>query len=267
MSDGTPETMRDLVAGYSLGALTPEEARAFEAALAISPELQRDLQEFRETNALLALAEGRTPPAELKARLRARIGQAKAGTLPGRPGSGPASELGRRSFTLVVMGAGLAAAILVAVMLSLKVRSLNSALGERSAEVSRIQRDLAAREATLNAILEPATQLVTMVAPGETPPTAQVFFDPRKRTVIVHTFNLRPVSATKTYQLWFLRKKGNPIPSQVFNTEADGRGLVQAIQVPAGEEISGFALTIEPTGGSPQPTSTPFLAGFLPGTK
>lgn len=267
MSEGASETMRDLVAGYALGALTPEETRAFEAALAISPELQRDLQEHREVNALLALTDERSPPAELKARLRERIGRSKEASLGARGGAGAEPQPRNRSFTVFVMGAVLAAAALVAVGLSLEVRNLKSSLSAKDGEVTRYQRDLAAREATLNAILEPTTQLVTMVATGEQPPIAQVFFDPRKRSVIVHTFNLKPVAADRTFQLWFLRKTGNPIPSQVFNTEDTGHGLVQGVQVPAGEEITGFALTVEPSGGSPQPTSKPFLAGFLAGTK
>jgi anti-sigma-K factor RskA len=267
MSDGTPETMRDLVAGYSLGALTPEETRAFDAALAISPELQRDLQEHRELNALLAEAAAQTPPAELKARLRERIGKTKTATLRGHAGASPVSEPRRRSLTPLAMGAGLAAAVVVSVGLSLKVRSLTEALGSRDSVIAESRRHLAEREATLNAILEPTTQLVTMVATGEKPPIAQVFFDPRKRSVIVHTFNLLPAPGSRVFQLWLLRKNGNPIPSQVFNTEPTGHGLFQAIQVPAGEEISGFALTVEPAGGSPQPTTTPFLAGFLAGTK
>ncbi len=264
MSDA-PETMRDLVAGYALGALTAEETRAFEAALAISPELQREVQEHRELNALLALADERTPPAELKARLAERIGKSKAAALS--PGAGAGSEPGRRSFTPLVMGAGLAAALLVSVGLSLEVRSLTRTLDEKYGEIARYQKWLTEREATLNAILEPSTQLVTMVAPGDQPPIAQVFYDPRKRSVIIHTFNLPPAAANRTYQLWFLRKTGTPIPSRVFNTEPTGHSLVQAIQVPAGEDISGFALTVEPSGGSPQPTTTPFLAGFLAASK
>jgi anti-sigma-K factor RskA len=266
MSNGTPETMRDLVAGYSLGALTPEETRAFEAALAISPELQRELQEHRELNALLAMADERTPPADLKGRLRERIGKTMEATL-GAPAASGDSAPGKRSFTVLVMGAGLAAAVLVAVGLSLKVRSLTNSLDIEFGEVARLQQHIAEREATLNAILEPSTQLVTMVAPGEKPPIAQVFFDPRKRSVIIHTFNLLPAAANRTYQLWFLRKNGNPIPSRVFNTESTGHQLVQSIEVPAGEEITGFALTDEPAGGSPQPTTKPFLAGFLGPTK
>jgi hypothetical protein len=58
-----------------------------------------------------------------------------------------------------------------------------------------------------------------------------------------------------------------PIPSRVFNTEPTGHSLVQAMQVPAGEDITGFALTVEPSDGSPQPTTTAFLAGFLAAIK
>lgn len=260
MSEGTSETMRDLVAGYALGALTPEETRAFEAALAISPELQRELQEQREVGALLAQADERTPPAELKARLRERIGRTKEAPLRG-------PEPGRRSFTVLVMGAGLAAAVLVAAGLSLKVRSLNDTIRSRDSLLSAREQLLAQREETLNAILEPSVQLLTMVAPGEMPPVAQVFFDPRKRSVIIHTFNLMPAPAGKAYQLWLLPRKGNPIASRVFNTESSGHGLERAIAVPADAEIAGFALTVEPAGGSPQPTSPLVLYGTLPGPK
>jgi anti-sigma-K factor RskA len=262
MSDATPESMRDLVAGYALGALTPEETRAFEAALSSSPELRQELQEHRELGAVLALAEEEPPPPELKHRLRERIDQAKRGSLGSRPGSVPAPAPSRRSFTPIVMGAGLAAALLVAVGLSLKVGSLNETIRARDSVLAAREQRLSEREATLNAILEPGVQLVTMVATGEAPPVAQVFFDPTRGRAIVHTFRLKPAPAGRAYQLWLLPKAGNPIASRVFNTEADGHGLEQSIQVPVSGDIAGFALTEEPAGGSPQPTSTPFLVGM-----
>lgn len=266
MSGATPEPVRDLVAGYALGALTPEETRAFEAALSSSPELQQELQEHRELGAVLALAEAEPPPPELKARLRERIDQAKRGSLGGRAVSAPAPAPSRRSFTPIVMGAGLAAALIVAVGLSIKVGSLNDTIRVRDSLLAAREQRLAEREATLNAILEPSVQLVTMVAPGETPPVAQVFLDRTRGRAIVHLFNLKPASVGRAYQLWLLQKIGNPIASRVFNTEPDGHGLEQAIPVPVGGDISGFAVSVEPAGGSPQPTSTPFLVGTL-GTK
>jgi len=267
MSHATPESMRDLVAGYALGALTPDETRAFEAALSSSPELQRELREQRELNAVLALAEAEPPPPELKARLLERIDQTKRANLEGGPGSLAKPGSPRRSFTTVVMGAGLAAAVLVAVGLSLEVRKLNDTVHARDSVLSARERLLAQREETLNAILEPGVQLVTMVAAGEAPPVAQVFFDPDKGRAIVHTFRLKPAPAGRAYQLWLLPKTGNPIASRVFNTELDGHGLERAIQVPVDGSITGFALTEEPAGGSPQPTTAIILVGTLPATK
>jgi len=267
MSHATPESMRDLVAGYALGALTPEEARAFEAALSSSPELQRELREHRELNAVLALAEEELPPPELKARLMERIDQTKRANLGGRPGPVAPPAPARRSFTTVVMGAGLAAALLVAVGLSLEVRTLNETVRTRDSVLGAREQLLAQREETLNAILEPSVQLVTMVATGKAPPVAQVFFDPARGRAIVHTFRLKPAPAGRAYQLWLLPKTGNPIASRVFNTEPDGHGLERAIQVPVDGSIAGFALTEEPAGGSLQPTSAIILVGNLPGTK
>jgi anti-sigma-K factor RskA len=264
MSDATSESMRDLVAGYALGALTPDETRAFETALSTSPELQRDLREHRELNAVLALADAEPVPPGLKGRLMARIDQTKRASLGGAPV--PASIApARRSFTPWVMGAGLAAALLVAIGLSLKVRSLGDEIRVRDSLLAAREQRLAEREATLNAILEPNVQLVTMVATGEAPPVAQVFFDPSKGRAIVHLFNLKPAPSGKAYQLWLLPKGGNPIASRVFNTEPDGHGLEQAI--PVSGDIAGFALTVEPAGGSPQPTSAILLHGLLAGTK
>ncbi|HJR51059.1 MAG TPA: hypothetical protein VJ794_08140, partial [Gemmatimonadales bacterium] len=56
MSHPEQESPQDLAAAYALGALSAEEARRFEAYLAGSPEAQREVAEYREVAALLALA-------------------------------------------------------------------------------------------------------------------------------------------------------------------------------------------------------------------
>ena len=56
-----PESPRDLAAAYALGALAPEDARRFEEFLAGSPETQREVAEYRDVAALLALG-GTRPP-------------------------------------------------------------------------------------------------------------------------------------------------------------------------------------------------------------
>lgn len=248
MSDAPRDDLRDLAAGYTLGALSPEEARAFETALAGSPELRREVAEFREVNALLGAAETRAPADDLKQRLRERIRAGKVAPLPGPPAPG------RRSGAAIGLGIGMAASLLLAAGLYRQTRALNEALAER-------EQRLAAREATLNALLEPAVQLTTLTATGEAPPVVQVFWNRANHSLVVHTFRLKPAPAGRAYQLWLLPKDGKPIASAVFDTEPGGHQLVQNISVPPDQPISGFALTVEPAGGSPQPTTTPIVFG------
>ena len=120
---------------------------------------------------------------------------------------------------------------------------------------------LAQRERTLNSILEPGVELTVLRSTGDQPPLIQIFRDKLKNRVIVHAFRLTPAPAGRAYQLWILPKVGNPIPSRVFNSEADGHALAEGIEVPGGVTVDGFAITQEPAGGSPQPTSAILLYG------
>jgi anti-sigma-K factor RskA len=79
---------------------------------------------------------------------------------------------------------------------------------------------------------------------------------------MVHAFNLGTAEAGKVYQLWFIQN-GQPVPSVTFNSEADGHAMIENIEMPAGSGITHAAVTIEPTGGSPAPTSPVVLLGEL----
>ena len=261
------DTMRDLAPGYVLGALSPEEAGAFEAALAGSSELRQEVDEYRELMALIAESAREAPPADLKVRLLERVRAEK--TVPLRSGPVVPGSAGRpttRRAVIPILGLGFAAAVLLAVGLRLQVDALRKEVQVRDSALAEREARLAAREATLNALLEPGVQLTTLTATGEAPPIIQVFWDRVRHSAIVHTFRLRPTPAGRVYQLWLLPRKGKPIPSQVFNTEATGHQLVTGIPVPADLDVAGFALTVEPEGGSPQPTSQPIVAGMAPGT-
>lgn len=260
MSDADQDPMRDLAPGYALGALTPEETRAFEAALAQRPELQREVVEYRETAALLAQQSALAPSPDLRARLRERV-RVRVGPPDIAPAAGPLP--GRKPFAPVATAMALVAMVLLSVGLTLKVRVLSDAVRSRDSLIVEGARRLEAREATLNAILEPEVQLTTLTAVG-TDPVVQIFYNKAKRSVIVHAFRLAPASAGRVYQLWLMPKSGNPIASRTFNTESDGHALVESVDVPEGEIIAGFAVSIEPEGGSPQPTSAPILYGAIP---
>lgn len=252
---------RELAAAYSLGSLNPEETRAFEAALAGSPELQREVAEYREVGALLALGTampGAGLPAGLRDRVMARAAASKGAVVTPR--------------TPPLLWLALAASLVGLTATSLLWFGTRQGLQERDRAIAALRDTLTAREellayreAEINAILDPNVTL-TLMGQADTPkPTIQLFWNRKTNRMLVHAFQLTPAASRRAYQLWFIPKTGAPIPSITFNTEPTGHGLVQGVEVPAGMELAAAAITEEPEGGSPQPTTPVLLvASFAP---
>jgi anti-sigma-K factor RskA len=245
-----PDSPRDLAAAYALGALAPEEARRFEAFLAGSPEAQREVAEYRDVAALLALGgDEAAPGADLRDRVLARVGADKTGPLP-------------RARSRAPLWLALAASLLAVAALGLNLRGARGELRDLRELLSDTQGRLAAREATLNAIFEPGVQMYQLTASGDPDPGIQLFYDRQRQRAIIHGFRLRQIPEDRAYQLWFIQD-GKPVPSVTFKPEADGHARVEQIPVPAGGDVSAAAVTIEPQAGSTQPTMPIVLVGPL----
>jgi anti-sigma-K factor RskA len=258
--------VQDLAAAYALGALSPDEAIRFEAFLATSPDARREVAELRDVAALVALGQDDVAPsADLRERVLARVTSGKISPIDG--GTGAASP-GRGRVPPLYWGA-LAASVALAAGLgwsSTQLRKDMVALRETAASaeatVAERQRRLEEREATLNSIFEPGVKLYQLTASGDPEPGIQLFWDQQRNTAIIHGFRLKPVPGGREYQLWFI-KDGKAIPSVTFKPEPTGHARVEKIPVPTGGALSAAAITVEPEGGSPQPTSTPILVGAL----
>ena len=252
MSHPEPESPRDLAAAYALGALAPEEARRFEAFLAGSPETQREVAEYRDVAALLALGGGEAAPSDdLRRRVLARVAETKG--VPLRP---------PRARGRAALWVALAASLTAVLGLGLNLRSAQGELRDLRELLADTQGRLAAREATLNAIFEPGVQMYQLTATGDPEPGIQLFYDRQRERAIIHGFRLREVPEGRAYQLWFIRD-GKPVLSVTFKPEADGHARVEQIPVPTGGDVSAAAVTIEPESGSTQPTMPIKLVGPL----
>lgn len=240
-------SVRDLAAEYALGTLGPEEQRAFEELLSSSPEFQREVDEYREIVALLALA---APPNAPRGELRARV----LSRLPRGAGRAQPSRGWRHPVPALLWGA-LAASLLAVVGLGANLLSSRG-------QVAALEQELAERLATLNAILEPGVRLYQLTASGDPDPGIQLFWDQRRNLAIVHGFGLKPVPPGRRYQLWFI-KDGKPVPSITFKPEPTGHVSIERIPVPSGGSLSAAAVTVEPESGSEQPTSPILLQGPL----
>jgi anti-sigma-K factor RskA len=267
MSTPDDASIRDLAAAYALGALSPEETRAFEAYLAGSPQARQEVAELRETAALLAVAgPERQPGPALRQRVLDRVRASKLATLPAAAARPPRSKT-RIPF---LAWAALAALIVIAVGLANRVRVLTSTLTVRDSTIAAQQQalseqgnQLAAREQILASIFEPGVELVQLTKQGDPDPRIQLFWDRLRNTAVLHASKLKPTPSGRTYQLWFIRD-GKPVPSVTFDVTAEGSASVSGVTVPTGGAISAAAVTEEPTGGSQQPTTPILLVGTAP---
>jgi hypothetical protein len=77
------------------------------------------------------------------------------------------------------------------------------------------------------------------------------------RGVVFIGSNLPHLDAEKVFELWVMPASGKPVPAGVFQSQADAT----AVFVRPGPVVnaSAIAVTVEPEGGSEQPTTTPFV--------
>jgi anti-sigma-K factor RskA len=73
--------------------------------------------------------------------------------------------------------------------------------------------------------------------------------------------NLPQIDANKTFELWVIPAKGNPVPKGIFQSQPDATAVF--VQPGPIDNAAAIAVTVEPEGGSPQPTTTPFIVTRL----
>ncbi|MDQ2776069.1 MAG: anti-sigma factor [Acidobacteriota bacterium] len=99
----------------------------------------------------------------------------------------------------------------------------------------------------------------TVALKGTGPATGYVLLVPPSKLIFMAS-NLAKLPPGKQYQLWVLHKEPrDPTSAAIFTPSEDG-SIFLSIEAPeASADISGFAATDEPLGGSPAPTGTKIL--------
>jgi anti-sigma-K factor RskA len=119
--------------------------------------------------------------------------------------------------------------------------------------------DTSKLQQALSILNDPATRDVTF---GETekPSKGRVFVSPGKGVVFIGA-SLPRLDAGKTFELWVIPAKGNPIPAGVFESQPDATAVF--VRPGPVENAAAIAVTVEPLGGSAQPTTMPFIVTKL----
>ena len=240
MSAMNHERFEELKDAFVLCALPDEERREFEEYLASHPERQAEIDELSTVAGLLALSpEEHEPPPELRRRIMDAV-EAEAAHPAERRRSWRAligEFLGSRNLALG------AAALLVVGLFSWSML-LRGEVQDLQGRVQSLQNQ------------PQGPQMVELGGAGtEQGARAELVTLEGDRAVLV-VEDMPPVPDGKTYQIWVI-EEDVPKPSGFFEPKQDSVASVVEHPVDGGDVI---AVTVEPEGGSPQPTTDPVLA-------
>lgn len=258
MTRFTREELLELAPAHALGATTADEADAMERAMLSDPALSAEVAAFRNVPATLASAVSVVPHPRVREALLAAVR-----TVPAMRVERPVSA---RIPNWVP--ALLAASVVLMVSASIYgVRMQREAEGLRNGN-AELATQLARRERVLNSLLDGEGQLHLVKVGADssgTGPGLQFYWNARQGKALAHVFRLKTAPAGRDYQIWAL-VDGKPVSLAVFNSDAQGRALVEVAGIARSVRgVTAVLVSIEPLGGSVQPTTTPFLAGTFPG--
>lgn len=278
---------------YALGQLSAADQAAVEAQAAGHPEVRQELQQVQDALGSYAAAHAITPPVGMRERvlthvlaqiaapaaLRADVdavaqanGRTNAPIAVAQPvASAPEAVVRPLSSAPVAAPAtrsgGWAMAASVALLLSLGTNALlYSRWKDASADLVALQNDRARFATTTQAVqrqvgaLRQENQVLrsdefhsVALAGTKAAPTARarVLYNAATHRVFIDVKSLPALPAGKQYQLWAL-DKGKPVDAGVLAaTTATGEGLQQMKDIASAQT---FAMTVEPEGGSVNPT-------------
>jgi len=255
MSEMNNERFEDLKDAYVLGALPEEERLSFEEYLAAHPERQAEIDDLGAVAGLLALSpQEQVPSPELRSRVMEMVeAEAQPRSVARRSVSARIGDyLGVRSLALG------AAALLVIGLLS-----WNVLLQGQVADLQGQVQDAQGQVQDLQAQVEDAQaqESLTIKLEGswaEQGATAEVASMEQNEIVLVAR-NMPSVPENRTCQIWVI--KGDvPKPSGLFQPDGNGTATPITNSIAKADVI---AVTVEPAGGSEQPTSDPVLLAEL----
>lgn len=232
---------------YAMGALDDQACPELEAHLGTCQECRREWEALRGDLAILALsATGPQPPQRARQRLTDAIA-AEPQSEPGLPAGMVVGRLRARWFSLAPIAIALMLAV-TSLGLLLEVQRLKGALdAERKA--SAHDREI------VEMLKDPkAQQNVLVPVNNSQQPQVKTIYVRDKGHVLVIANNLAELPSGKAYQLWLLTGKGDAMPCGTFKTDWRGHGMKLHSMKTAGVDAKGFAITIEPEGGSDKPT-------------
>jgi anti-sigma-K factor RskA len=249
-SGGDPHT---LAGAYAMDAVPEPDRARFERHLAGCDTCQQEVRGLREATAALAAATAVRPPEVLKETVLRAAGRTRQMPPVARAPARWARQrrwLGWRS-RLAVAVAGAVAAVGVAVAAGVVTYNMQDRLDQAQG-----------RDLTVAAVLT-ASDAKMVSARVSTGGTATVVMSHHEHALVFTAAHLSALPSAESYELWLIGPGGTR-PAGMIN--AAGRGHMVGPMVVSGLSAGDrVGVTVEPSGGSPRPTSPPVVMVSLSG--
>jgi anti-sigma-K factor RskA len=233
------ERFEELAAAYALGALAGEERLWFEAYLAEHPELNAEVDELGSVADLLALAPAeQEPPPGLRRSVLERVGA------PREIVNETQTRRSRQTDTGRLFRPGMLAAAAAAFVAVIGLFVWNLTLLDQNKELR-------------GQVAETRTFELEGSGPARNA-EGEVLLMGEDRAVLVAN-DLPPAPEGEVYEAWIIRN-GVPEPAGILEPQ---NGNAASTMEGSMEGVEAVAITLEPEGGSPMPTSDPLLRAPL----
>jgi anti-sigma-K factor RskA len=253
------DDLRDTAMLYAAGALERTEREAFvrhleEDRCLICIAEVKDFEAAAQSMAI-ALPE-KTPSENVRKRL---LAQAEAVSSRARQVEPPRQRSSIFAWTGWLAAASTAVATVLVITSNTSLRDQVTSLNSRVVE---LEGQMSQQRLQLVSLTSPDVRVINLAGQGDTPGArGRIFWNEAERTWRFNIRGLAPTTSDRSYQLWFVPTTGNPVSASVFNTNPDGSIEIDIPVPPDVVMLKAAAVTTEPAGGSPQPTSGFALLG------
>lgn len=243
--------MHTLAAAYSLDGLPTDEQAFFERHLTVCGTCRADIGGFVEAAAALGAATREPPPPWLREQVLARITgvpqlpRAETATRK-RPATAP------RAQTLLAAVAGVLALALVV------LSGVTIQMNDRMAELENALPSAGLDDRAIAVLAAPDAQTRLLRAGQDS--SARFIYSAEIDRGIFIGHGMEALPADRSYELWLFHD-GVPHPATVFAADSQGRAFALVDGLVAGAEFA--AVTVEPHGGSPEPTGEILIHGSV----
>ena len=265
------DELRELIPLGTLGILPPKEQAALREHLTAGcPHCAAEMAAARETFNMLPFAlEPETPSPMAKARLMAAV---RAESAPGPRTPVVAARTGWRT---VIAGAAMLAAVVMGYVMVVRqqrvidnservIATLRAQLDRQGEELAALTQQMRAARESIQFVSSPGVLTVDLSGQGNMAESAaRVFWDRRRDSWQLYPDRLPAPATGRTYQLWLVTNTGVKISAGTFEPQAMTAIGGRVVIPPGTGNVIVAAITDEPSGGSPQPTTQPFLLGNI----